>query len=131
MPGEVEVREAVTQATETQRLGGLTAERGNLAADFTDDVGDAREIGVDAAKLVKGFATLGLITRDTGGFFKEIAALGRIGGQDLVNLTLHHERVGHAADAGVHEQALDVLQARRLAVDEIVAGALAVEAAHD
>ena len=131
VPGEVEVREAVTQAAEAERLGGLTAERGDLAADFADDVGDAREIGVDAAEFVERLATLRLISGDAGGLFEEIAALGRIGGEDLVDLALHHERVGHAADAGVHEQALDILQARRLAVDEIVAGAFAVEATHD
>ena len=74
---------------------------------------------------------MGLVARDAGGFFKEVATLGGIGGKDLVDLSLHHERVGHAADAGVHEQALDILQAGGLAVDEIVAGAFAVEAAHD
>ena len=131
MPGEVEVREAVAEATVAQRLGGLTAEGSDLTADFADHVGDAREVGVDAAELVERFATLGLVAGDAGGLFEEVAALGGIGGQDLVDLALHHERVGHAADTGVHEETLDVLQARRLAVDEVVAGALAVEAAHD
>ena len=123
--------EAVAEATEAERLGGLTAERGDLAADFADDIGDAREIGVDATEFIEGFATLGLVARDAGGFFEEVAALGGISGKNLVDLTLHHERVGHAADAGVHEQSLDVLQAGRLSVDEIVAGTFAVEATHD
>ena len=131
MPGEVEVREAVTQATEAESLGSLTAERGNLTSYFADDVGDAREIGVDAAELIEGFAPLGLVARDAGGFFEEVAALGGISGKDLVDLALHHERVGHAADTGIHEQSLNVLQAGRLTVDEIVAGAFAVKATHD
>ena len=124
------MRETMAEAAVAQRLGGLTAEGSDLAADFADHVGDAREVGVDAAELVQRLTTLRLVAGDAGGLFEEVAALGGIGGQDLVDLALHHERVGHPADAGVHEEALDVLQARRLAVDEVVAGALAVEAAH-
>ena len=124
------MRETVAQTAIAQGLGGLTAERGDLSADFAHHVGDTREVGVDATELVERLTALGLVARDAGGLFEQITALGRVGGQDLIDLTLHHEGVGHAADAGVHEQTLDILQTRRLAVDEIVARALTMEAAH-
>ena len=125
------MREAVAEATVAQGLRGLATQRRDLASNFADDISHAGQVGIDAGQLIQRFLTLGLIAGDAGSFFKEIAALGRVRGEDLVNLALHHERIGHTANAGVHEEALDILQAGGLPIQEIIAGAFAINAAHD
>ena len=123
--------EAVAEAAIAQGLRGLATQCRDLTADFADDIRHAGQVGVDAGQLIQRFLALGLIAGDTGSFFKEVATLGRVCGEDLVDLALHHERIGHAANAGIHEEALDILQAGGLPVQEIVAGAFAINAAHD
>ncbi|OQB95849.1 MAG: hypothetical protein BWX86_01052 [Verrucomicrobia bacterium ADurb.Bin122] len=128
---EREMAEAVREALVAHGLRGLAAETADLAADLADDVGHAREILVGEPELLQGLAALRFILGDAGGFFEDGAALLGFGGKDLVDLALRHDRVAGPADAGVHEQLLDVLQAARLAVEEVLALPVAVHAAHD
>src|SRR5690606_3784788 len=115
----------------TQGLGGLAAERADLAADLGDDVGDAGKVLVGEREFLQGLLALRFVFGDAGGLFEDGAALLGVGGEDLVDLALGHDRVGRAADAGVHEELLDVLQATGLAVEEVFAAAVAINAAHD
>ena len=51
--------------------------------------------------------------------------------QDLVDLALRHQRIARAANTRVHEQPLDIAQAAGRFVDEILAIAVAMDAARD
>jgi len=54
------------------------------------------------------------------GFLEHRAAFFRLGGKNLVDLALRHDRVSGPADAGVHQQVVDVLQAAERAIDPIL-----------
>jgi hypothetical protein len=129
--GEREVAEAEAEALVAHGLGGLAAERADLSGDLGDDVGDAGEVLLGEGELVHRLAALRLVFGDAGGLLEDDAALLGLGGEDLVDLALGHDRVARPADAGVHEKLVDVLQAAGLAVEEILALPVAVDAAHD
>ncbi len=80
---------------------------------------------------MQGFFALGFVFGDAGGLLENGAALLGLGGEDLVDLALGHDRVAGSADTGVHEQLLDVFEAAGLAVEEVFAAAVAIDAAHD
>jgi hypothetical protein len=75
--------------------------------------------------------TLALVLRDAGGLLEDRAAFLRLGRQNLVDLALRHDRVRGPADARVHEKLLDVLEPDVAAVEEIIAAAVARDAAGD
>jgi len=74
---------------------------------------------------------LGFVFGDAGGFFKDFAAVFGFGGEELVDFSLLHDGIGGAADAGVHEEGLDVFEAADFAVEFVFAGAVAEDAAPD
>ena len=112
-------------------LRSLALEGADLAFHFLDDVLDADEVRLGVFELAEGFLFLGLEFRDARGLFENRAAVFRAVAEDLVDLPLLHDRVGAAAHAGVHEQLVDVAQAARGFVEEILALAVAVDAARD
>ena len=57
------------------------------------------------------------------------AAVFGLGGENRVDLALGHDGVGRRADAGAHQEMLDVPEAAWLLVEEIFARAIAVDAA--
>ena len=61
------------------------------------------------------------VAGDAGGLLKDLPAVGRLDGQDLVNPALADDGVALPAQAGVHEQLVDVLEAHRAAVDVVFA----------
>ena len=128
---QVEVTQPVLRAAEAQRLRRLPLQRAHAPRNFLDDVGDAGEVLVDEREFPERLLALRLVARDAGGFLEKRAAFRGIGGENLVDLPLHHERVGNAADARVHEQSLNVLEAAGFAVEKIVRGVFPRNAAHD
>jgi hypothetical protein len=74
---------------------------------------------------------LRFVLRDARCFLEDRATLLGLRRQDLVDLALRHDRVAGPADAGIHKKLVDVLQAAGLAVEEILALPVAMNAAHD
>ena len=84
-----------------------------------------------AVEFAEGFFFARFETRDARGFFKDLPTLGGVGFQHPRDLALLDDGVGVGAHAGVHEQLFDVAQPGPLVVDEVFAGAVAVELAGD
>ena len=118
---QAEMAEPETEPLVTHRLRGLAAQAADLAADLGDDVGDARQVLVGQGELAERLPALALVARDARRLLEDRAALLGLRGQHLVDLPLRHDRVRGAADAGVHEKLVDVLEPAGLAVEEIVA----------
>ena len=112
-------------------LGGLALERGHLAGDFVEDVVDAGEIEAGGLEAEFGEALFGLEAGDAGGFFDDGAAIEGLGAEELADALLADDGVGLAAEAGAHEDVLNVAQATDLAVEEVLGVAGAEEAAGD
>jgi hypothetical protein len=68
---------------------------------------------------------------DAGGFFKDAAALLRLGGDDLADHALTHHGGRTRAGGGVGEEKLHVARAHLPAVDAIDRALLALDAAGD
>ena len=99
------------------RFGGLALQRRELLFDFDENVVYAREIELRGFELRFGEAPLGLVHRDSGGFFDDGAAVHRLGVQDLADAALLDDGVAIGAEPDAHENFLDVAQARHAAVD--------------
>ena len=78
-----------------------------------------------------GEALFGLEAGDSGGFFDDRAAVLGLGAEELADALLADDGVGLAAEAGAHEDVLDVAEAADLAVEEVFGVAGAEEAAGD
>ncbi len=115
----------------TLGLGGLALERGHLSRDFLEDVVYAGEILLGGFEAELGEALLGLEAGDAGGFFDDAAAVEGLGAEELADALLADHGVGFAAEAGAHEDVLNVAQATDLAVEEVLGVAGAEEAAGD
>ena len=72
-----------------------------------------------------------LVLGDAGGLFDEQAAVFRARADDQADPALLDDRVRLGADAGAEEELGDVLQADLRLVDQVLARAVAVEAARD
>ncbi len=112
-------------------LGGLALQRIHLARDFVEDVVDAGQVQLGVFQAGFGEALLGFEFRDARGFFENRAAVGGTAAEDLADASLLDERVGLGAEAGAHEQFLNVAQAAEFAVQQIFAVAGAEQAARD
>src|SRR6266853_6716245 len=112
-------------------LGGLTLEAGHLAGNFVEDVVDAGEIEAGGFETEFCEALFGLETGDAGGFFEDGAAIEGLGAEELADALLADDGVGFAAEAGAHEDVLDVAEAADFAVEKVFAVAGAEEAAGD
>ena len=123
--------ETKTEALVADGLGRLAAQAADLPPHLGDDIRDPRQVLVGQRQLAEGLAPLALVARDAGGFFEDGPALLRLRGKHLVDLPLRHDRVRRAAHARVHEKLGDVLEAARLAVDQIVALPVPRGAPHD
>ncbi len=121
----------VAEGAVTLGLGGLALERGHLAGDFVEDVVDAGEILLGGFEAQFGEALLGLEAGDAGGLFDDGAAVERLGAEKLADALLADDGVGLAAEAGAHEDVLNVAEAADLAVEQVFAVAGAEEAAGD
>jgi hypothetical protein len=112
-------------------LGGLPLERIHLPGDLFQNVEDARQVLLGAFQLGFRQPLAGLVLGDAGGLFDDGAAVLRLGAEDLADAALLDDGVALRAQAGAHEDILDVAQAGGVAVDQVFALAGAVEAAGD
>ena len=87
------------------------------------------QLGVFEARF--GEALLGFEFRNAGSLFENGPAIGGAAAQDLADASLLDERVGLGAEAGAHEQFLNVAQAAEFAVEQVFAVAGAEQAARD
>ena len=110
---------------------GLPAEGLELAAKLAGEVGDPGQVGLHRVELAQRLFLALAVFEDAGGLFDEAAAILRTGLQHRVELALPDDDVHLAADAGVGEQLLDVEQPGRVAVDLVLAGAVAEHPAGD
>ena len=78
-----------------------------------------------ALRLLLAVAEAGYARR----FLEDLAPVGALGGDDLRDAPLTDYRIAVAAKAGIHEEAVYILEPDRLAVDVILAVAAAVIAA--
>ena len=107
------------------RLGRLALEGIHLAGDFFQDVVDARQVLLGAFELGFGQAFARLEPGDAGGLLDHRAAVLRLGAENLADAALLDDGVALRAEAGAHENVLDVAQAGGAAVDEVFAFARA------
>ncbi len=112
-------------------LGGLALERVHLPRDLFEDVVHAREILLGRFEAQLGETLLGLEAGDAGGLFDDGAAVVRLGAEKLADALLLDDGVALRAEAGAHEDVLNIAQAAELAVEQIFAVAGAEEAAGD
>ena len=103
--------ELVAEGAVTLGLGGLALERVHLAGDFFEDVVDAGEVLAGGFEAEFGEALLGLEASDAGGLFEDGAAVEGLGAEELADALLADDGVGLAAEAGAHEDVLNVAEA--------------------
>ena len=112
-------------------LGGLALQRVHLPRDFVEDVVDARQVQLGVFQTSFGQPLARLVLGDAGGLFDDGAAVSRLAAEDLPDAALLDDGVGLGAQAGAHEDVLNVAQAAELAVQQVFAFAGAEQAAGD
>src|SRR6185436_9280218 len=112
-------------------LGGLPFQALELLLDLVDDVVHAQQVLLRGFELELRLAPARAVLRDAGGLLDDRAPLGRLRREDLPDLALLDDRVRLRTEPGVHEQLVDVAQATHLAVHQVLALAVPVEAARD
>ncbi len=105
--------------------GGLAAQRLELPPKLVRQVLHAGEVGLHRVELAERLLLALAVLEDAGGLLDEGAAAHRVGVQDGVELALADDDVHLAADAGVGEEFLDVEEAAGVAVDLVLAAAVA------
>ena len=113
------------------RLVRLTLHGADLALHLCEDVRHAQQIGLRVFQFAERLLLLRLTLGNAGSFFKNLAPILRLGGEQHVNFPLLHDAVGAAAHTRVHEQLVDVLEPAGVAVDLILALPVAENAAGD
>ncbi len=96
-----------------------------MAAQLGHQVLDPVEVGLHRVQLPQRLLLALAVLEDAGRLLDEGASAHRVGVQDGVQLPLPDDDVHLAADAGVGEQFLDVQQAAGLAVERVLAAAVA------
>ena len=107
------------------RDGRLPAQRLELAPQLVGQVLDAGEVGLHRVQLPQRLLLALAVLEDAGGLLDEGAAAHRVGVQYGVELALADDDVHLAADAGVGQQLLDVEEPAGVAVDLVLAAAVA------
>ena len=109
----------------------LFLERADLQLQLVDLVVDTQQVLLGPLQLALRLLLAVAVARDAGGLLEDLAAVGALGGDDLRDAALADDGIAVAAQARVHQQAVDVLEPHALAVDEILALAAAVIAARE
>ena len=121
----------IAQALIPPRLRRLASQRAALLLDFEDDVVDAREVLLRGFELQFGGAAARLVLRDARRLLDQSTPIGWTRTEDHPDLALLDDGVGFRAEAGVHQQIVDVAQPAHVTVDEVFALAGAIQAARD
>ena len=127
----VEPLELVAEFLVLLSLADLALEGCDLPLHFAEDVRLAEKVLLGLLNLAQGLLAIHLELRDAGGLFEDRAAVFGLGRENRVDLALGHHRVGACADTRAHEEMLDIFEAALLLVDEILARAVAIDAAGD
>ena len=98
----------------------------HLQLQLLDLVVDTEEILLRLFQLPLRFFLSVTKTGNAGGFLKNLPPVGALVGNDLGDAALADDGIAVPAQAGVHEQVVDVLQTHLLPVDIILAVAAAV-----
>ena len=109
----------------------LLAQRFDLHFQLRDLVADSQEVVLRAGELALRFILAVAEAGDACRFFKYLAPVGRLGGNDLADTSLPDDRIPVAAETGVHQKLRNIAQTHQLAVDIVLALAAAVAAAGD
>ncbi len=107
------------------RHRGLPAQRLELAPQLVGEVLHAREVGLHRVQLPERLLLALAVLEDARRLLDEGAAAHRVGVQDGVELALADDDVHLPADAGVGQEFLDVQEAAGVAVDLVLAAAVA------
>ena len=135
-PAPVEKRglgapDAIAQIPVAGGLARLALEPAMLLLERADDVFQPVEIGLRSAQPQLRLVAAGVQPGDAGGLFEHPAPLGRLGADQIADLSLVHDRRGAGAGRGVGEQGLHVARARLAAVDAELRAAAALDPARD
>ena len=133
LAGHVDIQPAhlLGQLLVAPGLAGLPLERDDLPLHLADHVGEAQKVGLGVFELAQRLLLVGLVFGDAAGLLEDGAAILRPRAEDLVDLSLLEDGIGVGADAGIHEETMDVLETAGLAVDEVSAFAGTENAAGD
>ena len=119
---------------ELEKLLGLFAlgfERPDAPLELPEDVAQPNEVFLRELEPALRFVLAVTEFGDPGRLLKDLAAVVRLGGDDLVNPALPDHRIAVAAEAGVHKQLGDLLEPHLGASDQIFAVPRAVVFAGD
>ena len=117
----------VAQDAVPARLARLPLETLELLFHLVHDVIHAQQVLLGRLELERGLPPAGPVLGDPGRLLDEGPAVGGLAGEDQADLALLDDGVRLGAEAGVHEQLVDVPQAADLAVHEVLALPVAVE----
>ena len=120
-------RELRLQVLVFRRDLGLLAEARELGFELRSDVADARQVLARVLEPQLGLATPLAVLGNAGGLLQEHPQLLGLGGDDARDHALLDDRVGARAQARTEEDVLHVAAADVLAVDVVVAVAVARE----
>ena len=107
----------------------LALERIRLARDFLKDVVDPLEIQLGVGELQLGELAAGLEARHAGSLLHECPAVQRAGRQELSDAALLDDGVMVRAETGAEEQVLHVAETHGLAIEDVLARAVAEQLA--
>ena len=110
---------------------GLAAERLQLAPDLAREVGQAGQVRLHGVELAEGLLLAAAVLQDPRGLLDEAAPVLGARVQHGVELPLADDHVHLPAEARVAQQLLHVEQPARLAVDGVLARAVAEQRAGD
>ena len=113
------------------RLARLTLEAVDLGVDLLQHILDADEIVFGALQPKLGFVASRMEAGDAGGFLEDQTARLGLGGNDLADLALAHQRGRARASRGVGEQELHVSRAHLLAIDAVGRAVVPFDAPRD
>ena len=117
-----------------QKLPGLVVlffQRAHPGLQLAQDIPQAFQILGGGGKAALGLVFAVAVFGNAAGFLKDLPALAALGRHDLGNAALPDDRVAIAADAGIQQQLIHILQAADLPVDAVLALAGAVIPAAD
>ncbi|WP_455132989.1 hypothetical protein [Microbacterium aurum] len=103
----------------------LLAERLQLSTQLPREVAEPREVRLHRLELAERLLLAATVLENAGGLLDEAAAVLGARLQHAVQAPLTHDDVHLAAEAGVAQQLLHVQQAAAVAVDRVLAGAVA------
>ena len=126
-----ESRSSACTPAARRAISACLPKRLELPAQLGGQVGEPGQVGLHRLELAQRLFLALAVLEDARGLFDESAAVLGPRLQHRVELPLPDDDVHLAADAGIGQQLLDVEQPRGLAVDLVLAGALAEHPAGD